>query len=120
MDRYSNNINAYRTITEILKTNSSFNTIAGYCRIDNTRGFNNGIATSAVSANNKSYNKDYNTSDSINECNVIAGYCHIAKDNTSINIGTNNRLRTIGDNDNCLMQGHIKLPDITGLLISSN
>ena len=120
MNKYSSNINDYRTIIKTLATNSRSNTIAGYCRIDNTRGFNSSAVTNTMSANSNAYDKAYSTSISINNCNVITGYCQIAKDNVSNDIETNNRLRTISDSHNCLKQSHIILPDITGLFVSSN
>ncbi len=103
MNKYSSNINDYRVIIKPLVINSSSNTIAGYCRIDNIKRFNSSVITNTVSVSNKCYGKIYSTSVSINECNVIAGYYQITEDNTSIDIGINNRLRTIGYGDNCLV-----------------
>ena len=120
MNKYSSNINNYRAITKTLATNSSSNTIAGYYRVNNTRGSNSSVVTNTVSANSKCYDKVYRTPISINKCNVITGYYQIAKNNVSIDIATNNRLRTISESHNCLKQAHIILPDFAGLFISSN
>jgi len=109
MNKYSSNINDYRAITKPLVINSNFNTIAEYCRIDNIRGFDNSVVTTTVSVSSKCYDKACSTSVSINECNVIAGYYQITEDNASIDIGTNNRFRTTGYGDNCLIQAYINI-----------